>query len=51
MAFLWLTLGVLLLAVLIIVYYYNKLAVLSNRIDNSMSQIDVQLKRRAMDAF
>lgn len=47
MAFLWLTLGVLLLAVLIIVYYYNKLAVLSNRIDNSMSQIDVQLKRRA----
>ena len=27
--------------------YYNRFAVLSNRIDNSLSQIDVQLKRRA----
>ena len=26
--------------------YFNRLAVLSNRIDNSLSQIDVQLKRR-----
>lgn len=28
-------------------YYYNRFAVLSNRIKNSLSQIDVQLKRRA----
>jgi LemA protein len=31
---------------LIFFYYFNRLAVLSNRIDNSLSQIDVQLKRR-----
>jgi len=31
----------------IIVYYYNKIIVLSNRIDNAWSQIDVQLKKRA----
>ncbi len=29
------------------VYYFNKFVVLGNRIDNSLSQIDVQLKRRA----
>jgi LemA protein len=28
-------------------YYFNRFAVLGNRIDNSLSQIDVQLKRRA----
>lgn len=28
-------------------YYYNRFAVLSNRIDNSLSQIDVQLRKRA----
>lgn len=28
-------------------YYYNRFAVLGNRIDNSLGQIDVQLKRRA----
>ncbi len=38
------------LAVLIIILffsYFNRFAVLGNRIDNSLSQIDVQLKRRA----
>ena len=29
------------------IYYYNKFVVLGNRIDNSLSQIDVQLKKRA----
>jgi LemA protein len=29
------------------IVYYNRFAILSNRIDNSLSQIDVQLKRRA----
>lgn len=29
------------------IYYYNRFVVLGNRIDNSLSQIDVQLKKRA----
>jgi LemA protein len=35
------------LIVIILIYYYNRFVILSNRIDNSLSQIDVQLKRRA----
>ena len=35
------------LAVLMFIYYYNKFVILENRIDNSLSQIDVQLKKRA----
>jgi len=31
----------------IFIYYYNKFAVLGNRIDNSLAQIDVQLRKRA----
>jgi len=31
----------------IVVYYINRIIVLSNRIDNAWSQIDVQLKKRA----
>jgi len=33
--------------ILIFLYYFNRLVTLGNRIDNSLSQIDVQLKRRA----
>jgi len=33
--------------VLMALYYYNRFVVLENRIDNSASQIDVQLKKRA----
>lgn len=33
--------------ILIALYYYNRFIVLENRIDNSSSQIDVQLKKRA----
>jgi len=33
--------------VLIFVFYFNKFVVLGNRIDNSLSQIDVQLRKRA----
>ena len=29
------------------IFYYNRFVVLDNRIDNSLSQIDVQLKKRA----
>lgn len=32
---------------LVTISYYNRFIVLENRIDNSLSQIDVQLKRRA----
>ena len=44
----WLiVLGIAILIALIFFGYYNRFAVLGNRIDNSLSQIDVQLKRRA----
>ena len=43
----WIIIGVLAVLVLALFIYYNRFAVLSNRIDNSLSQIDVQLKRRA----
>lgn len=42
----WLIIAVV-LVIIIFFSYYNRFAVLSNRIDNSLSQIDVQLKRRA----
>ena len=38
--------GLLALLLLYIVYAYNRLVVLRNRIDNAWSQIDVQLRRR-----
>ena len=44
---LWILIAVAALVVIIFVGYYNRFVVLSNRIDNSLSQIDVQLKRRA----
>ncbi len=47
MAVLWIIIGLIALALIIVFYYYNRFAVLDNRIDNSLSQIDVQLKRRA----
>ena len=40
-------LGAIVLLVIIFLSYYNRFAILGNRIDNSLSQIDVQLKRRA----
>ncbi len=43
----WIIGGIAVLAVLIVFYYFNRFSVLGNRIDNSLSQIDVQLKRRA----
>ncbi len=42
------TLGIVIaLIVIIFIFYYNRFAVLGNRIDNSLAQIDVQLKKRA----
>ena len=37
---------VVVIVVAILVYYRNRIVVLSNRIDNAWSQIDVQLKKR-----
>jgi LemA protein len=43
----WIIAGIAVIAVLIFLYFFNRFATLGNRIDNSLSQIDVQLKRRA----
>jgi len=43
----WIFIGLLVVVVGALFFYYNRFAVLGNRIDNSLSQIDVQLKRRA----
>lgn len=47
MVFVWVLIAVVVLVAIIFFYYYNRFSVLENRIDNSLSQIDVQLKRRA----
>lgn len=44
---LWIGIGVVVILVIVIFSYYNRFQVLENRIDNSLSQINVQLKRRA----
>lgn len=48
----WIWIAGLILVIIVIVValiftYYNRITVLSNRIDNAWSQIDVQLKKRA----
>jgi LemA protein len=43
---LWVVLGVVVLLLLFVVFAYNGLVRLRNRIDNAWSQIDVQLRRR-----
>jgi len=47
MLWLWILIGLLVILIAIAFYYYNRFVVLGNRIDNSLSQINVQLKRRA----
>ncbi|MEK6758118.1 MAG: LemA family protein [Nanoarchaeota archaeon] len=44
---LWIIIAIVVLVAFIFFFYFNRFAVLGNRIDNSLSQIDVQLKRRA----
>lgn len=44
---LWWIIGLVVLIVIIFVVYYNRFVTLENIIDNSLSQIDVQLKKRA----
>ena len=43
---LWIVLGLLVVAALVGVTFYNRITVLENRIKNAWAQIDVQLKRR-----
>src|SRR3990167_11026032 len=43
----WLLIATAVIVVIAFIYYYNKFVILENRIDNSLSQIDVQLKKRA----
>jgi LemA protein len=45
--FIWVLLGIFALLLFVTFIYYNRFVVLGNRIDNSLSQINVQLKRRA----
>jgi len=47
MLWLWILIGVVVFIALVFFMYYNRFAILGNRIDNSLSQIDVQFKRRA----
>lgn len=43
----WIILGIIALIIIIAIYYFNRFVVLENRIENSLAQIDVQLKKRA----
>ena len=43
----WWIIGPVTLIALIFIFYYNRFISLENRVDNSLSQIDVQLKKRS----
>jgi len=43
----WILIALLALIVISLIYYYNKFVILIQRAENSLSQIDVQLKKRA----
>jgi len=43
----WILIGLVVIVVIAFIYYYNKFVLLGNRIENSLAQIDVQLKKRA----
>ena len=47
MLWVWILITVIVVILLIFFLYYNRFVVLMNRIENSLSQINVQLKRRA----
>jgi len=47
MVFVWILLAIIAVIVIMFITYYNKFVILGNRIDNSLSQIDVQLRKRA----
>jgi len=43
----WIILGIVVVLIAIFVFYYNRFVSLVNQIENALSQIDVQLKKRA----
>lgn len=43
----WVLIALVVLIILSFIVYHNRFSILGNRIDNSLAQIDVQLKRRA----
>ena len=43
----WVLIGLIALIIVIFIVYYNRFTILNNRIDNSLAQIDVQLRKRA----
>jgi len=43
----WVIGGLVVLVLVMFIYYYNKFVYLDNAIDNALSQIDVQLRKRA----
>ncbi len=47
MVLVWIISIIAVLLIFAVVYYFNRFAVLSNRIENSLAQIDVQLRKRA----
>jgi len=47
MVLVWIIVGVAAIVAIAFMVYYNRFVVLGNRIDNSLSQIDVQLRKRA----
>ena len=47
MALVWIIVGVVLVLAVIFITYFNRFVRLSQQVDNSLSQIDVQLKKRA----
>ncbi len=44
---LWVLIAIIALIILAFIIYFNKFVILGNRIDNALSQIDVQLRKRA----
>ena len=47
MIWLYILIGLIVFVGIIMIYYYNRFVTLENRINNSLAQIDVQLKKRA----
>jgi len=47
MLWLWILIAVIVIIIALFVIYYNRFTILDNRIANSLSQIDVQLRKRS----
>src|SRR5829696_934366 len=43
---LWIILGIVALLLIALVFFYNRLVTLRNRVENAWAQVDVQLRRR-----